>query len=207
MELTQLRYVLQLASTSNFSKAADRLYITQPALSQQINVLEEELGLKLFRRTTRKVTLTETGEEFVRGAREVLDRVGELQRTMALRRREVGGTLSVGLLSTLSHLNITEYISSFHKVYPNIHIDLQVAWSSELINRVLDRELDAAITNIHILPGNQLDSRLNVRFFFGRQHHDDGVPQKGFWWTKDRRGAGPVRSSHYCPGKDHQHSG
>ena len=75
MELTQLRYVLQLASTSNFSKAADRLYITQPALSQQINVLEEELGLKLFRRTTRKVTLTETGEEFVRGAREVLDRV------------------------------------------------------------------------------------------------------------------------------------
>ena len=50
MELTQLRYVLQLASTSNFSKAADRLYITQPALSQQINVLEEELGLKLFRR-------------------------------------------------------------------------------------------------------------------------------------------------------------
>lgn len=100
MELTQLRYVLQLASTSNFSKAADRLYITQPALSQQINVLEEELGLKLFRRTTRKVTLTETGEEFVRGAREVLDRVEELQRTMALRRREVGGTLSVGLLST-----------------------------------------------------------------------------------------------------------
>ena len=87
MELTQLRYVLQLASTSNFSKAADRLYITQPALSQQINVLEEELGLKLFRRTTRKVTLTETGEEFVRGAREVLDRVEELQRTMALRRR------------------------------------------------------------------------------------------------------------------------
>ena len=165
MELTQLRYVLQLASTSNFSKAADRLYITQPALSQQINVLEEELGLKLFRRTTRKVTLTEAGEEFVLGAQEVLDRVEKLQRTMALRRREVGGTLSVGLLSTLSHLNITEYISSFRKVYPNIHIDLQVAWSSELINRVLDRELDAAITNIHILPGNQLDSRLNVHFF------------------------------------------
>ena len=64
MELTQLRYVLQLASTSNFSKAADRLYITQPALSQQINVLEEELGLKLFRRTTRKVTLTEAGADF-----------------------------------------------------------------------------------------------------------------------------------------------
>lgn len=206
MELTQLRYVLQLASTSNFSKAADRLYITQPALSQQINVLEEELGLKLFRRTTRKVTLTETGEEFVRGAREVLDRVEELQRTMALRRREVGGTLSVGLLSTLSHLNITEYISSFHKVYPNIHIDLQVAWSSELINRVLDRELDAAITNIHIYPAiNWIHVLMSV--FFGRQHHDDGVPQKGFWWTKDRRGAGPVRSSHYCPGKDHQHSG
>lgn len=165
MELTQLRYVLQLAKTSNFSKAAEQLYITQPALSQQINTLEEELGLKLFKRTTRKVTLTQAGEEFVLGARKVLDQVEELQRTMALRRREVGGTLSVGLLSTLSHLNITEYISSFHQIYPNIHIDLQVAWSSELISRVLNRELDAAITNIHISPGSQMDSRLNIRVF------------------------------------------
>lgn len=165
MELSQLRYVLQLAQTSNFSKAAEQLYITQPALSQQISLLEEELGLKLFERTTRKVVLTAAGEEFVHGAQKVLEQVAELQRTMELHRREVGGTLSVGLLATLSHLNITEYINSFHQVYPNIHIDLQVAWSSALINRVLNRELDAAITNIHISPGSQMDSRLNVRVF------------------------------------------
>lgn len=165
MELSQLRYVLQLAETANFSKAADQLYITQPALSQQISLLEEELGLKLFERTTRKVVLTAAGEEFVHGAKKVLEQVAELQRTMELQRREVGGTLSVGLLSTLSHLNIPEYISSFHQVYPNIHIDLQVAWSAELISRVLNRELDAAITNIHISPSNQIDSRLNIRVF------------------------------------------
>lgn len=165
MELFQLRYVLQLAQTSNFSKAADQLYITQPALSQQISLLEEELGLKLFERTTRKVVLTTAGEEFVHGAQKVLDQVAEFQRTMERHRREVCGTLSVGLLSTLSHLNIAEYINSFHQVYPNIHIDLQVAWSSELITRVLNRELDAAITNIHVSSGNQLDSRLNVRVF------------------------------------------
>lgn len=165
MELSQLRYALQLAKTSNFSKAAEQLYITQPALSQQIGLLEEELGLKLFERTTRKVVLTAAGEEFIRGAQKVLDQVTELQHSMEVRRREVGGTLSVGLLSTLSHLNITEYINSFHQIYPNIHIDIQVAWSSELINRVLNRDLDAAITNIYHTSGNQMDSRLNIHIF------------------------------------------
>lgn len=165
MELSHLRYVLRLAQTSNFSKAADQLYITQPALSQQISALEKELSLKLFERTTRKVVLTAAGKEFVHGAQKVLEQVAELQRTMELHRREVGGTLSVGLLSTLSHLNIAEYIHSFHQVYPNINIDLQVAWSSELISRILGRELDAAITNIHSSPSSQMDSRLNIRVF------------------------------------------
>lgn len=165
MELSQLRYVLQLAQSSNFSKAADQLYITQPALSQQISLLEEELGLKLFERTTRKVALTAAGEEFARSAQEILEKVAELHRTMELHRREVGGTLSVGLLSTLSHLNIAEYLNSFQQIYPNIHIDFQVAWSSALISRVLNRELDAAITNIQSVPGSQMDSRLNVRVF------------------------------------------
>ena len=165
MELSQLRYALQLAKTSNFSKAAEQLYITQPALSQQIGLLEEELGLKLFERTTRKVVLTAAGEEFIRGAQKVLDQVTELQHTMEFQRREVAGTLSIGLLSTLSHLNIPEYIHSFHQIYPNIHIDIQVAWSSELINRVLNRDLDAAITNVYHSSGNQMDSRLNIRVF------------------------------------------
>lgn len=164
MELSTLRSVVTLAETANYSRAAERLFITQPALSQQISGLEAELGLKLFERTTRRVTLTRAGEEFVRRARQILEEADQLSQSMDLCRREMLGSLSVGLLSTLSHLNIPEYISGFQALYPNIRIKFQIAWSSALIDQVLHRELDAAITNIHI-ENNKADPRLNVRVF------------------------------------------
>lgn len=164
MELSTLRSVVTLAETANYSRAAERLFITQPALSQQISSLEAELGLKLFERTTRRVTLTRAGEEFVRRARQILEEADQLSQSMDLCRREMLGSLSVGLLSTLSHLNIPEYISGFQALYPNIQIKFQIAWSSTLIDQVLHRELDAAITNIHLEKG-RADPRLKVRVF------------------------------------------
>ena len=164
MELSTLRSVVKLAETANYSRAAEQLFITQPALSQQVNGLETELGLKLFERTTRRVTLTRAGEEFVRRARQILEEVDQLFQSMDLCRREMLGSLSIGLLSTLSHLNIPEYISGFQALYPNIQIKFQIAWSSTLIDQVLHRKLDAAITNIH-MENAKTDPRLKVRIF------------------------------------------
>lgn len=85
MELTQLRYVLQLASTSNFSKAADRLYITQPALSQQINVLRRNLGLSYLGAPPARLLSRKLGRSLLRGAREVLVGWRNSSAPMALR--------------------------------------------------------------------------------------------------------------------------
>lgn len=166
MELSQLRYAVKLAETANYSKAANQLYITQPALSQQISALENEIGVKLFERTTRKVSLTEVGKEFVERAQSVLREMDELGRIVELRRREIRSTLSVGLLSTLSHLNIPEYIMGFRQHYPNIQIEIQIGWSSELITRVKTQELDAAVTNVYFSKDNEPDPRLNIIPYF-----------------------------------------
>lgn len=163
MDLTHLKYVVALAETANFSRAAELLYIAQPTLSQQIGSLEEELGVKLFERTTRQVSLTAVGEEFVKRAKVILGQVDELARYMEIQRREEGSTLSVGLLSTLSHLNIPQYLNRFHTTYPDVHIELQVGWSSQLIHKVLSGELDAAITNIFLARDIEPDPRLDIQ--------------------------------------------
>ncbi|MDD6320519.1 MAG: LysR family transcriptional regulator [Oscillospiraceae bacterium] len=165
MELSQLRYVVMLAEVSNFSKAAEKLFVTQPALSQQISALEDELGVKLFRRTTRKVCLTDAGVCFVQHAKKVIEDMETLEQAMRLRSQEVSGSLSVGLLSTLSHLNIPEYLSAFSKAYPNIRVNLKIAWSNELIDQVIDQSLDAAITNIYYPQVKKLSQQLNTMVF------------------------------------------
>lgn len=162
MELSHLRYIIKLAEIANYSKAAEQLFITQPALSQQVRALEEEIGVKLFERTTRKVSLTDAGQEFVRKAQIVLNDAEELTRAMEQHRRKTRSILSVGLLGTLSHLNIPEYINSFRRQYPDIQIELQIGWSAELITRVKMRELDVAITNVYFKEDEAPDPSLNI---------------------------------------------
>jgi hypothetical protein len=87
MELKHLRYFVAVAEELNFSRAAGRVYLSQPALSQQIRKLEEELGITLFYRTRQRVELTEAGEVLLAGARQAL-----VQVEMSVRAaREVGG--------------------------------------------------------------------------------------------------------------------
>lgn len=96
MELRHIRYFLEVAETLNFSRAGDRLRITQPALSKQIRELEEELGAKLFHRTTTKVSLTEAGEYFRQQTRRVLVQLDIAASGVQQMARGSAGTLRIG---------------------------------------------------------------------------------------------------------------
>src|SRR6185437_12477212 len=105
MELRQLQYALQIAAERNFSRAADKLHIAQPSLSQQLSKLEQELGLLLFRRTTNSVELTQAGQVFVDKAQEILDAVEQLKQEMDDMAQMRRGRLVVGTLPiTGSHV-------------------------------------------------------------------------------------------------------
>ena len=124
MELRQLAYVVKIAEERNFSRAAEKLHITQPSLSQQLSRLERELGLALFKRSTNSVELTHAGAVFVEKATHILDLVEQLRREMEdiaeLRR----GRLVIGSLPiTGAHL-LPRVIPVYRATYPEIELVL-----------------------------------------------------------------------------------
>jgi DNA-binding transcriptional LysR family regulator len=97
LELRLLRYFAVVAEELHFGRAAERLYISQPALSQQIRVLEEQVGMPLFVRGPRGVSLTDAGETLLTEARELLERSDRLRESMEQLRLGASGTLRVGI--------------------------------------------------------------------------------------------------------------
>src|SRR5271168_1520039 len=98
MEMHQLRYVVAVARTRNFSRAAQQCHVAQPSLSQQIQKLEDELGEQLFDRMKREVRLTPHGETFLRRAIHILEEVDTAKREATDARDLLRGTFTVGVL-------------------------------------------------------------------------------------------------------------
>ena len=123
MELRHLRYFVAVAEELNFSRAAGRMYLSQPALSQQIRKLERELGVALFHRTKTHVALTEAGRVMLEGARRVLVLVEQTAREA----REVGGAegrhLKVGFPEYANHTPVADALQTFRRRYP--YVDLE----------------------------------------------------------------------------------
>lgn len=135
MDIVQLKYVLKVAQTSNFSRAAEALFVTQSALSQQICRLEAELGFVLFKRTTKRVELTPNGKQFLAGAQEVLDKFSELQELSRKLTRGQDETLTFGTSSN-SSVHVTSCVPSFLAEYPNTEMKYVEMWDAELIEEV-----------------------------------------------------------------------
>ncbi|WP_336786712.1 LysR family transcriptional regulator [Paenibacillus sp. MMO-177] len=124
MELRQLQYVIQIAIEKNFSRAAEKLHIAQPSLSQQLSKLEQELGVLLFRRTTNSVELTQAGQVFVEKSQTILDAIEQLKQEMDDMAQMKRGRLVVGTLPiTGSHI-LPIVLPVFGELYPQIEVIL-----------------------------------------------------------------------------------
>ncbi|WP_019640081.1 LysR family transcriptional regulator [Paenibacillus fonticola] len=124
MELRQLQYTLQIAEERNFSRAADKLHIAQPSLSQQLSKLEKELGVKLFQRNTSTVELTYAGASFIKHARKIMDAVEQLRQEMDDISQLRAGRVVIGSMPiTGSHL-LPYVLPAFKEAYPDIQVNL-----------------------------------------------------------------------------------
>ncbi|MEF2964284.1 LysR family transcriptional regulator [Paenibacillus sp. M1] len=124
MELRQLQYTLQIAEERNFSRAADKLHIAQPSLSQQLSKLERELGVKLFQRNTSTVELTYAGASFIEHARKIMDAVEQLRQEMDDISQLRAGRVVIGSMPiTGSHL-LPYVLPAFKEAYPDIQVAL-----------------------------------------------------------------------------------
>ncbi|MFF3670536.1 LysR family transcriptional regulator [Microtetraspora malaysiensis] len=148
MELQQLRYVIAVAETNNFTRAAERCRVVQSALSHQIAGLERELGARLFERTSRRVRLTPAGEAFLPAARECLEAADRARAEVAAASGEVRGRLAVGAIPTVAAVNLPVALRDYRRRYPRVQITLASAGSEDLIERVRRGDVDVAFLGL-----------------------------------------------------------
>ena len=161
MEIRQLQYAIQIAAEKNFSRAAEKLHIAQPSLSQQLSKLEKELGVLLFNRNTNTVELTYAGAVFVEKAQKIVDMLAEIRQEMddisQLRR----GRLVVGSMPiTGAHL-LPIVLPAFRQRYPDIEIVLMEENSAKLAELTAEGRTDLSLLMLP-LPEPALDCEVLV---------------------------------------------
>ena len=152
LELRHLRYFLAVAEELNFSRAAERLHIAQPALSAQIRTLESQLGCRLFLRTTRRVELTPSGKQLLDDARDILARADEaVAKVRAVARGELG-VVRIGFVAHGAGEVGTEIVRRFAAALPTIETQLvESATLEEVQWHVRDRTSDVAFVWLPLL--------------------------------------------------------
>jgi LysR family hydrogen peroxide-inducible transcriptional activator len=150
MEMHQLKYFLAVAETGSFSRAAERCYVSQPSLSQQIIKLEQEVGQPLFDRAGRRVMLTQAGKMLVEHARTILMTVENATKQLKSAGEDVSVRLSVGVIPTIGPYILPKVIGNFLKSRPNIDLVIQEDYTQRLITALCEGEIDIAIMALPI---------------------------------------------------------
>jgi DNA-binding transcriptional LysR family regulator len=145
MELRHLRYFIAVAEELSFRRAAERLHLAQPPLSSQIKSLEEELGLKLFERSTRSVKLTAAGKVFLGEARGVLMATERAQQNVRKANEGLIGQLRIGLLAPTATPRLARILSSYRQKYPGVQFSLSELTSIEQLHRLREERLDVGL--------------------------------------------------------------
>jgi DNA-binding transcriptional LysR family regulator len=159
MEMHQIRYFLAVCDTLNFTRAAERCNVTQPALTRAIQKLEEELGGLLFRRERKLTHMTDLGN-LVRPQLEGILKQSEQARTTAqsfLQLRDA--PLRLGVMCTIGPVRFVSFLSRFGADHPGIEVSLTESIPDELINMLMEGALDVAITTAPEEPNPRLDFR------------------------------------------------
>lgn len=165
MELRHIRYFLAVERERHFGRAAQELHIVQSALSMQISALEDELGGKLFERTSRKVELTEAGELFKIEAINTLAQAERAKNVVQDSFKGVTGSIRIGYVSNAVISNtLTSHFKIFHSKYPNVKITLSEMPPSTLVDNILKDKIDLAyapdihLPNHKVLAQKEIDS-------------------------------------------------
>lgn len=160
MDLRQVRYFLEVARAGNFTRAAERLRIAQPALSMAIKRLEEELELTLFNRQGKRVALTAEGEAFLDHAQRLQGELASAQQEMADLRGLAKGEVRMGIPPMLSSYFFPRIIHAFARRYPGVNLSVTGEGGGRIQQMVLQGELDMGV-----IAGGSVPESLEARHF------------------------------------------
>lgn len=150
MNLRQLQYAVSLSETGSFSHLAEKLNISQPALSKHILSLEKELGVQLFDRTETPLKTTAAGEHFIKEARKLIDKENQLLRSMEQFRSGEKGQLTIGITPFRSAYLIPEIVKKVREEFPGVRVTLVEEGSEQLRKDAADGKFDFAVINMPV---------------------------------------------------------
>jgi DNA-binding transcriptional LysR family regulator len=160
MELRQLEYFLAVAEEGSFTRAAQRVHISQSGVSAQVRALENELGAELIDRSGRVARLTEAGTVALPYAQLALDAVADLKETVDAVKGLIRGRLTVGMVTGCEIAPLFAALASFHREHPGIELALTEGKSSYLVAAVRTGEVDIALVGVAGAPPEHLEAEV-----------------------------------------------
>jgi DNA-binding transcriptional LysR family regulator len=158
MELRQLEYFVAVADEANFTRAAERVHISQSGVSAQVRQLERELGAELFDRSGRTAVLTPAGEAALAHARAALAAAGAVRQAVDDVNALLRGRLAVGMVTACTMAALFDALAAFHRAHPGVEVALDEGTSDRLVERVRAGTLDLALVGTAGTPPPGLDA-------------------------------------------------
>jgi LysR family hydrogen peroxide-inducible transcriptional activator len=178
MSLTELKFIVAVAQERNFRRAAEKCFVTQPALSLAIKKLEEELNVMIFERSRKDVSLTEIGEKIVEQAEKVLEEAGRIKQLAELGKNQLKGTLKLGLIHSIGPYLLPEIIPILRKTAPEMPLEVEENLTANLEAQLRNGVIDVAIIALPFdVPGLQHKALYDEEF-------DVVVPSHHHWATR-----------------------
>lgn len=180
MNLRDLKYIIAVAETRHFGKAAERCFVSQPTLSGQIKKLEEELGVAIFERTNRSVEVTPVGQSILEHARRIMEQADAIEQLAKAQQDPLAGPLRLGAIPTLSPYLMPLILAPLKKQHPQMKLVLSEEQTEVLLQRLLHHEIDAALLATPTTePGLASMPLFDEPFWVA-------YPRKHEFYTKDR---------------------
>ncbi|WLR52130.1 LysR family transcriptional regulator [Bacillus tianshenii] len=145
MVSSEFRILVILSEEMNMRKAAERLYVSQPALSQRLQSIEKSWGTKIFLRSQRGLTVTPAGEQVIQFAKDIVSREEQVKEKISSLDSAVHGTLKLAVASIIGQYWLPKVLKEFVKLYPHVRISLVTGWSSEMLRHMYEDHVHLGI--------------------------------------------------------------
>ena len=176
-DFNKYRFFYAVAEYKSFSKAAENLYISQPAISHAIKELEEQLNTKLFIRNNKNVSLTEDGEKLLYYIKGAFDNILMGERVLKEKENDLTGIIRIGIYSHISLFMLPKIMNEFSKKYPNAKFNIYSTSNMEMLEKLRNKELDFVILQYPIFLNEQnfteeLLCELETCFYANKEFYD-----------------------------------
>ncbi len=159
MDISMLHAFIAVARDQSFSKASERLFITQSAVSKRVAALEAELGVELFNRVARTVSLTEAGKQLLNKARDLVTQAEELQRYASNLNDDISGDLSVSLSHHIGLHRMPPVLREFNQLYPKVALDIRFEDSDQAFHSVEQGDIEFGVMTLPRLIPERIQSQ------------------------------------------------